>query len=30
VGFEARAHQAEDAAHTVASAKRFMGRRWPT
>jgi molecular chaperone HscA len=27
VGFDARAHQAEDAAHTIASAKRFMGRR---
>ena len=27
VGWEARAHQAEDAADTVASAKRFMGRR---
>jgi len=27
VGHEARAHQAEDAADTVASAKRFMGRR---
>ena len=27
VGYEARAHQAEDAADTVASAKRFMGRR---
>ncbi len=27
VGFDARAHQAEDAAHTIASAKRLMGRR---
>src|SRR5512137_2701859 len=27
VGYEARAHQAEDAAHTIASAKRLMGRR---
>jgi molecular chaperone HscA len=27
VGYEARAHQAEDAADTVASAKRLMGRR---
>ncbi len=27
VGYDARAHQAEDAAHTVASAKRLMGRR---
>ena len=27
VGWEARAHQAEDAADTVASAKRLMGRR---
>ena len=27
VGWEARAHQAEDAADTIASAKRFMGRR---
>ncbi len=27
VGFDARAHQAEDAANTVASAKRLMGRR---
>ena len=27
IGFEARAHQAEDAANTIASAKRLMGRR---
>ncbi|HMO46956.1 MAG TPA: Fe-S protein assembly chaperone HscA [Rubrivivax sp.] len=27
VGFDARSHQAEDAANTVASAKRMMGRR---
>ena len=27
IGWEARAHQAEDAADTVASAKRLMGRR---
>jgi molecular chaperone HscA len=27
VGWEARAHQAEDAANTIASAKRLMGRR---
>ena len=27
VGFDARAHQAEDAVHTIASAKRLMGRR---
>ena len=27
VGYDARIHQAEDAANTIASAKRFMGRR---
>ncbi|HYN61010.1 MAG TPA: Hsp70 family protein, partial [Rubrivivax sp.] len=27
VGFDARAHQAEDALNTIASAKRLMGRR---
>ncbi len=27
VGYEARAHQSDDAAHSVASAKRLMGRR---
>ena len=27
IGFDARAHQADDAAQTIASAKRWMGRR---